>query len=250
MTPEPVRKAILELNGTPLDDLKSTLAGEIGTRSGVAVKWSSELFHLRLFRANHSGPLRRVSDFVCPHPDCPASIKLEVDAGRVCFSGAQWMHNHPVDITTCRGLSSLSHSQRSEAMNCVRQNMSSAEIHRYGKFVIWPRLLCDLRWNLQSRDPGSEAEDLRTFLCRQPDVDYQIRPDAGNSFSGCYVFYKPAKHSRAGGRILIMDDTACTNHFGLPLFRVVGMNEHGHNQLIAWIFLFNHTAQEFKDFLD
>jgi transposase-like protein len=47
-----------------------------------------------------------------------------------------------------------------------------------------------------------------------------------------------------------MDDTACTNHFGLPLFLVVGISEHEHNQVIASVFLFNRTADEFKDFLD
>jgi hypothetical protein len=89
MTPESIRKAILDLKRTLLDELKNTLAAAIGTRSEITVEWSYDLFHDRLFRANHSGPLHRGSDFVCPHPHCNASVKLQVDAGRVRFSGAQ-----------------------------------------------------------------------------------------------------------------------------------------------------------------
>jgi hypothetical protein len=60
MRHESVQKAILALNGTPLDELKSRLTAEIGTPGQVTVEWSYDLFHVRLFRANHSALLRGV----------------------------------------------------------------------------------------------------------------------------------------------------------------------------------------------
>jgi hypothetical protein len=63
------------------------------------------------------------------------------------------------------------------------------------------------------------------------------------------MFFKPVQDTQAAMGVLVMDDTACTNHFGLPLFLVVGINEHGRNQIIASAFLFNRTSDQFKEFL-
>jgi hypothetical protein len=46
-----------------------------------------------------------------------------------------------------------------------------------------------------------------------------------------------------------MDDTACTNHFNLPLVVIIGVDENGRNQVVAFAFLFDRCAERFTDFL-
>jgi hypothetical protein len=46
-----------------------------------------------------------------------------------------------------------------------------------------------------------------------------------------------------------MDDTSCTNHFDLFVFVVIGIDEHGHNQLLGFAFIKNQTSIQFANYL-
>jgi hypothetical protein len=49
--------------------------------------------------------------------------------------------------------------------------------------------------------------------------------------------------------VLVIDDTACTKHFGFPLVVIIGADEHGRNQGVAFVILFDRCTERFEDFL-
>jgi hypothetical protein len=254
-TPQTIKDSLLWLRNRRVSELvEGGLVEEVAIRSRYTLAWSFDLFHVRLFRAEKTEESRSVHWFKCPHPDCQARLKFQIDEfggeDTVRLYEEQWMHSHPIQCTRCRGLSSLTHAQRDAVMECVNHNMSSAQIHQKFDFLISPALLADLQRNAKAKLRSGEAAELKQFLDGRTDVDFKWRMDkVTGTFVGCYMLFKPAQGTQAATGVLVMDDTACTNHFGLPLFLIVGINEHGRNQIIAWAFLFDRTAQEFAKFL-
>jgi hypothetical protein len=73
--------------------------------------------------------------------------------------------------------------------------------------------------------------------------------DQFNNYAGFYAANTAFNDRVLFRRTLIMDDTACTTHFKLPLFAVIGIDENGRNQLIGFAFLIGQTAEEFGNYL-
>jgi hypothetical protein len=249
-TPQAVKSALKALAGGDWSDPQFSLTREVLERSRIVLDWSWRMFHVHLFRAGHTGPPRTIQTFVCPHHGCGAYIKYDVTDGQIKVHRFQAIHDHPIQYTTCRGLSSLWPQERDDIREMVKQKKTPAQIHQTFHRVVAPGVLHDTVRDLLNVDKGREAQKLDQELKNWDDFETQMQRDkATGTCAGAYMFHKRLANTAACREVLIMDDTACSNHFGLPLFVVLGVDEHDRKQVVAFAYLFDRTADTFEQFL-
>jgi hypothetical protein len=83
------------------------------------------------------------------------------------------------------------------------------------------------------------------------DTQFVREPVEGGAdrFLGCDVFSKPMEANVISQETLLMDDTSCTNCYGLPLPVVLAIDEKLISQLVAFAFLRDRTTESFSHFL-
>jgi hypothetical protein len=152
--------------------------------------------------------------------------------------------------TTYRGLLSLSNEDRAQIREYVKQGMSSARIHMTMDIDLDPHVLADAKRDVLTKERAHEVDELLQTIKDWDDFTTQpILDTSTNRCGGCYFFHKVLAGTTACTGVLVMDDTACTNHFGLPLVVIVGVDEHGRNQVVAFAVLFDRCTERFEDFL-
>jgi hypothetical protein len=252
-TPQSVKTALLGLGGCVIngkDGLKRFVK-LVHDASRYALPEFDGRLVVSLFAARHTGPSCVVQQFGCTRRDCPAGITFDRASGRAQVNSHNFHHNHLIRQTTRRGLFSLSNEQREQVRQCVKQNMTSAAIHKSLPFDIDPQVLADAKRDVLTRDREGEVQLLLDAIKHWDDFSYQpLTDEMTKRFGGCYFFHKVLANTTACTDVLAMDDTACTNHFGLPLFVVIGSDEHGRNQVIAFAFLVDRSAERFAHFLN
>jgi hypothetical protein len=249
-TPPDVQQKLLELNGMNISGASFSLNAEVRERSRIALEGRELFFHVSLFHPFHTGPSRATQEFRCPHQGCPARISWSIRDSRLIPMDCKFMHDHPIQKTSTRALNSLSNADRDHIRELVAQGKSSRDIHNEMDIVIAPATLQEiLRAVNARRSPAAEAEQLRRVTDDWTLFKTRIVTDPKNDFGGFYAVNPQFRGDVTCTRTLIMDDTACTNHFELPLFVVLGIDEHGQNQLVGFAYLMERTADQFAEYL-
>jgi hypothetical protein len=120
--------------------------------------------------------------------------------------------------------------------------MSSAAIHNAMNFIIAPGLLQNIVRPIRRGIVSDEATELAKIASHWEQFTTILVTDPDHNFGGFYAANMTFGETSIFTETLIMDDTACTNHFNLPLFAVIGIDEHGRNQLMGFGILFKRTT--------
>jgi ubiquitin C-terminal hydrolase len=115
--------------------------------------------------------------------------------------------------------------------------------------AVAPQVLYDARRSVLKEQRANQAEQLKQFTDRWLELDTTFLHNKENKFVGCYFFHTVFAGTDFVGQTLIMDDTSCTNHFGLPLVIIATSDEHNLTQIIAYALTLDRTQISFGDFL-
>jgi hypothetical protein len=108
--------------------------------------------------------------------------------------------------------------------------------------LIAPGLLQDILRPLRRDVSSHECQELADLASHWTKFTTQMVTDQYNNFAGFYAANNNFGNTLILFRTFIMDDTACTTHFRLPLFTVIGIDEHGRNQVLGFAILMRQTT--------
>jgi hypothetical protein len=165
------------------------------------------------------------------------------------FKASNLLHSHLIESTSFRALNSLSHEDREQIKTLAGQGMSSAAIHNAMNFIIAPSVLQDIIHPVRRGIVSQEATELAQMANQWEHFTTLLVTDPDHNFGGFYAANITLGETSIFRETLIMDDTACTNHFDLAVFAVIGIDEHGRNQLLGVGILMKRTAGQFANFL-
>jgi hypothetical protein len=251
-TPAQIVTDILGLKGTVVDspEALAKLRKAIRDKSRCEVSGTDGRLVMNLFASHHTGYSRTVQDFRCVRRGCPAFVRFDISSGKAVPHAYDFGHTHKVRDTAHRGLLSLSNEERDRLRKCAEQGMSSARIHMVMDFDVDPHALADAKRDVLTKKKWREVDELIHTIENWDDFTTQPLYDtSAGRCGGCYFFHKVLAGTTACTGVLVMDDTACTNHFGLPLVVIIGLDEHGRNQVVAFAFLFDRCTERFEHFL-
>jgi hypothetical protein len=131
----------------------------------------------------------------------------------------------------------------------AEQGKTSDAIHRETNIIIAPGVLQDILRDVRRNVSSHESDDLSAMASQCEQFHTSVVTDHAHLFVAFYAANRKFNGTDICRGTFIMDDTACTNHFDLPLFAVIGIDEHGHNQLLGFAFLKDQTAPQFANYL-
>jgi hypothetical protein len=249
VTPGSIRDKLIALGGQPIQNI-----GELGKQVQQCSLFSppgrdggSSTFSL--FLAGHTGVDRPYQDYVCRQDKCPAFVKYQLRDGLALFIDGQFTHDHDVDTTTCRHPPAFSRDERRLVQDLTALGLSSGQIMLRTGLMPGPQPMYNARRGILEEMRSGQPDKLRDAMKKWPELETQLFHDKEKKFVGAYCFHKVFADSHVCRGTLIMDDTACTNMFGLPLILIVGNDEYNFTQIIAFAFTLNRTAISFEHFL-
>jgi hypothetical protein len=131
----------------------------------------------------------------------------------------------------------------------AEQGKGSDAIHRETNIILAPGVLQDILRVVRRNISSDESEKLAEMANRFKDFTTFIVTVSDNIVQGFYAANRRFNGTAICQGTFIMDDTSCTNHFDLFVFAVIGIDEHGHNQLLGFAFIKNQTSIQFANYL-
>jgi hypothetical protein len=248
-TPDNVSKQLLALRGVTFTDVQS-LTRDVRTRSSYSPPQLLGLFGLSMFRADETGAARSVQTYVCTREGCPAHIRYHTADGVIKPHEWQWEHNHDVNDVELRSIQELSAEQRKHIDDLTSMNMTAGQIRIQMGLVVAPQVLYDARRSQLRFFRRDQAERLVEEIEKWDDMTVKVNKDPSGRLKALYCFHTVFEGKEICRQVLILDDTACTNFFGLPLLVVLGVDEYNLSQLIGFALMPDRTVEAFVAFLD
>jgi hypothetical protein len=247
-TPHAIEEQLRGLHGAEVLDLAS-LTAEVRARSLYRPLLPRDGCRgFPLFQSRHTGKDRLRQTYVCRQPGCSACVQYEIHWDRCVLVDATFMHNHEIELTSSKGVDSLTQEERTSIQTLTQDDFTAEQILRKTGLIVLPQSLYDARRPILKELKTNQAEKLRQELHEWKDLETHFCHDAEGKLTGCYFLNKILMVPIVC-RTLGMDDTSCTNVFALPLILVVGSDEHGLNQIVAFALTLNRTEKSFEHFL-
>jgi hypothetical protein len=208
------------------------------------------LFGFPMFCAGETGAARGTQKYVCRRHDCPAHITYETEVDqKVRIYEQHWEHNHDVDEVTLQSFDELTPTQRAQIDDLTSMNMTAGQIRIHMGLAVSAEVLYDARRRQLRKFWQDQAEKLLQEVQNWDDMKVEFKSDEQERMRAVYFFHKVFKGKEICRQVLILDDTSCTNRFGLPLLVILGVDEHDLCQLIGFAFLRDRTTEQFAEFL-
>lgn len=182
---------------------------------------------------------------------CEAYVKfVREDDGSFSFKEANWEHNYKVDIETF------------ESHFCTCTNNELNEIKAQQELGVAPaqiRTNLDIRKNSRnyyyhrcSSSNKFKKESLDEFLekCSFPDFHREVSTFPDGSFACATFINKEVAISNYSSDTYVIDDTAKTNLYDLPVEVIIVIDEENKSQILSFSFLQDRTSIAYKYYFE
>lgn len=244
-TPEGLVQAFSALNDVVFLDL-SALTNRVRELSDA---------HGCRYIARSTGQSREVQIYSCRYHrsifNCPACVRFRYssDEKKAAFISCDSRHSHAVgEMIAMRMKNHLTSTQREKIRAATEQGFSAYQIRMQNCLTCSKDVLYSARREALAQAKSQEMEKLLQEMRTWKNWENIIRVGEDRKFDGCYLFHIPVCHACYSKDICILDDTSCTNHFGLPLLVMASEDENARTQVMAYAILTSRTKSEFVDF--
>ena len=202
-----------------------------------------------------TGDSRSMQTYCCRHYtsiyNCRACVRFmyDQDTKRVTFEACDLQHTHTIGAChEARARNQLTLEAKKRIQEATKQGLSAHNIRfREGLTCSKDVLYAARREELQ-RAKHDEMKLLLDEMRAWKDWTNLIRVDESNQFNGCYVFHESVIRTAYARDICILDDTSCTNHYGLPLLVLLSEDENARSQVLAYAVMMSRVKAFFVDF--
>lgn len=214
----------------------------------------SELYGQR-YTALSTGNSRLTQIFVCYHYrtiyNCRAKLYFQLENGIVRFISCDENHTHDVYLKpNHRKQNTLTQSQRNEIKFKTINGVTPGKIRLQMRLTCSKDVLYGIRRPILEEERNGEMNNLINEMNSWFNWKNIILIDDNKKFNGCYVHHKPVCHTDYAKDLCVIDDTSCTNRYGLPLLVMIAEDENARNQIISFSFLASRTQQNFINYFN
>ena len=202
-----------------------------------------------------TGPSRVTQIYCCRHRktiyQCTATVKFTFDSNTcIChLESLDPKHTHHIgQVVTHRIRNSLTNQQRDKIRNATKQGISAAKIRLDNKLTCSKDVLYGARRFELKEIRNKEIENLLFEMSNSNNWSNQILLDEDNRFSGAYVFHDPILNCNYANDLCVVDDTSCTNYFGMPLLVMISEDQNAHNQVLSFAIMQSRIKNQFIDY--
>jgi hypothetical protein len=249
-TPKSIRDLLDALAGVEINDV-SSLSKEVRQRTifrPQEIRRGSNAFPL--FLAGHTGNGRHYQRYICRQQGCRAHLHYEISGRRAILREFDHLHNHDIELTDAHGADHLAPDDRTWIQELTQHRFTAAQIMLETDIVMSPQTLYAARRGALKMLNSNQAERLKVRVLNWKQMETHLLRDNKDTFCGAYCFHKIFLGTQVCRETWIVDDSSCTNPFGLPLIFIVGIDEHNLTQILAFAFTIDRTELEFQQFFE
>lgn len=207
------------------------------------------------FVARSTGPSRSMQTYCCRHYtsiyNCRACVKFSYDSEkkRAHFESCDAAHTHKIGAQhEKRARNQLTTAEKKRIREATEQGLSAHSIRLQQGLTCSKDVLDAARREELQLARRDEMKRLLEEMKLWKDWTNVIRVDEDNEFNGCYVFHESIIGTSYATDVCILDDTSCTNHYGLPLLVLLSEDENARSQVLAYAVMMSRVKACFIDF--
>jgi len=216
------------------------------------IKVASQDFQIR-FKKECTGESRLSQKYACGLSksiyNCKSFIKYSVENNIVRFMKANWIHTHDIRQYQSNHRFALTQSQIKSIEEATRIGMTSGQIRIKDNLFIPSEVLYEIRRPILKNFKIEEIERMLKRVKSFSDYDVQVQTSLENRLRNLYCFNLKVIRNLYSQDIAILDDTSCTNLFGMPIIVSFTMDENGLTQITGFGLLENHEKSSFISYL-
>ena len=95
---------------------------------------------------------------------------------------------------------------------------------------------------------GNEINNLLNEMKQWKNWSNIINVNKDNKLESFYVFHDPISRANYSSDICIIDDTSCTNYFGMPLLVILSEDENARSQVVSFSIMSSRTSSSFEEY--
>ena len=205
--------------------------------------------HLR-FHAYCTGPSKKTQKYCCDHRrnGCRAYFTFLYEDSIATFDHCDVHHNHDVTVKGYRRRNVLTQKQRAKIKEATKSGWRATQIRLQGRLTCNKDVLYSARRAALHELKDSEIPDMIAELDKWPGWEHVVNEDGG-ILQSLYAFNKAVMQQAYAQDVCIIDDTACTNNYGLPVLAAIVEDENARSQLLSFCFMRDRTKPSFVQFL-
>jgi hypothetical protein len=251
-----VQDRLRQLEHMHITDLpEHSLTIAVRDRSRWSPIWAHGRIAYPIFVALRTSQDRENRVYKCRHPRCPARVAFSVRNGEIFLDPdrTNHRHSHPVAATSIRKANSLTHEQRQQIVALWELGVSVTKIRdRVHAELHSAHAIYDTIRKMQTNERANQIQKLQEAFPKWRGWECYINRDVDDTVTDVYFFHTALLSvTKVPFReTWVMDDTSSSNLLALPLVPIVGIDERNCDQLLAFGFLCDRTAESFFRFLD
>lgn len=207
--------------------------------------------------ARSTGPSRSMQLYCCRHYtsiyNCRACVRFTYDAEthKVRFESCDIEHSHKIGAQhEIRARNQLTMAVKERIQNATKQGFSAHSIRFQEGLTCSKDVLYAARREELQLARRDEMKRLIDEMKSWKDWTNVVRVDEKNQFNGCYVFHDSIMGTPYASDVCILDDTSCTNYYGLPLLVLLSEDENARSQVLAYALMMSRVKACFVDFFE
>jgi hypothetical protein len=207
-----------------------------------------------LFIPYETGPKHLTQVYKCycyRRYNCSAFISFSYQSNNIFLCAEEHTHTHSISESLGKRTPTAAYLTE-DVVEKVREytelGMSAGAIRIKLQLKLSAKRLYEIRRPILKSFQENQAIDLKNEVDTWNGWRTQILTNK-NIFHSFYAINLHQAHQKYATFINIMDDTAKTNYFHLPLFAIITIDDNKRSKLLAFAILNNKTAAEIKLFL-
>ena len=208
--------------------------------------------------AKRTGPTSTLQKFYCHHHNseikCGACVIYYVtyksDKLIAYLEKIITEHNHSIGlVTTKKDRNSLPYSQRSRIQIATEDCQTAQRIKIKESLTCSKDVLYGARRRVLKEMRDEEIANLLNVLCDFDNWKNDIFIDDDCKLRFLYSIHERIAVCNYSRDICILDDTSCTNYYGLPLLVLIVEDENRKNQILSFTLMEDRTKPSFINYL-
>ena len=202
-----------------------------------------------------TGKSRRTQTYICRHSKtkykCQAKLYIEYDSDNhlATFMNIDQMHNHKFEKESYKRMrNTLTQYQREKIVEATRFAISSQNLRISLNLSCTKDVLYGLRRKVITDLKENEMSNMIKEIEHHDNWSNIILSDDQNKLESIYIVHDRVAENDYVNDIIIVDDTSCTNYYGLPLVALIAIDENNRNQLLSFALISSREQTSFANY--
>ena len=140
--------------------------------------------------------------------------------------------------------------QKEKIIQHTKQGLTAHSIRLREKLTCTKDVLYEVRRPILNTQKMCEMDSFLNEIQSWNNWSHEILRDKNNKFCGCHMLHNRVCKKSYSNDVCIVDDTSCTNYYGLPILVMIVEDENGKNQLLAFSIIENRQEYVFEQFFN